>query len=95
MDYQDVIVKPLVTEKSTMLMEEKKYSFQVNKKANKVEIKKAVEELFGVKVRAVNTLNMSGKFKRMGVHTGYRSDWKKAVVTLTEDSKPIEIFEGL
>ncbi len=95
MDYQDVIVKPLVTEKSTMLMEEKKYSFQVNKKANKVEIKKAVEELFGVKVKAVNTLNMSGKFKRMGVHTGYRSDWKKAVVTLTEDSKPIEIFEGL
>ncbi len=92
---QDIIIKPLITEKGTMLMEEKKYSFQVAQKANKVEIKKAVEELFGVKVKAVNTLNVSGKFKRMGVHKGYRSDWKKAIVTLTEDSKPIEIFEGL
>jgi large subunit ribosomal protein L23 len=92
---QDIIIKPLVTEKGTMLMEEKKYSFRVAKKATKVEIKKAVEELFGVQVKAVNTLNVSGKFKRMGVHRGYKPDWKKAVVTLTEDSKPIEIFEGL
>lgn len=92
---QDIIIKPLVTEKGTMIMEEKKYSFQVARKATKVEIRKAVEELFGVKVKAVNTLNVRGKFKRMGVHRGYRPDWKKAVVTLTEDSKPIEIFEGL
>jgi large subunit ribosomal protein L23 len=92
---QDIIIKPLVTEKSTMLMEEKKYAFKVSRKANKVEIKKAVEELFGVKVKAVNTVNVSGKFKRMGVHKGYKPDWKKAIVTLTEESKPIEIFEGL
>ena len=92
---QDIIIKPLVTEKGTLLMEQKKYSFQVARKATKVEIKKAVEELFGVKVKAVNTLNVQGKFKRMGVHKGYRADWKKAVVTLTEESKPIEIFEGL
>ena len=94
-DPRDIIQKPLVTEKSTYLMEEKKYSFKVDKKANKVEIKKAIEQLFGVKVKAVNTINMSGKFKRMGVHSGYRSDWKKAIVTLTEDSNPIEVFEGL
>ena len=95
MQAQDIIIKPLVTEKSTFLMEEKKFSFQVAKGANKVQIKKAVEELFGVRVKAVNTINVTGKLKRMGAHQGYRSDWKKAVVTLTEDSKSIEIFEGL
>lgn len=91
----DIIIKPLITEKCTFLMEEKKYTFRVDRNANKIEIRKAVEEVFGVKVKAVNTMNVSGKFKRMGVHSGYRSDWKKAIVTLTEESKAIEIFEGL
>lgn len=91
----DVIIKPLITEKSTYLMEDRKYTFKVAKRANKVQIRRAVEEIFGVKVEAVNTINMSGKLKRMGAHSGYRPDWKKAIVTLTEDSKPIEIFEGL
>ncbi len=94
-DPQDIIIRPLVTEKSNDLMALKKYAFKVDKKANKIEIKNAVEKLFGVKVKAVNTINVSGKLKRMGAHSGYRSDWKKAVVTLTEESKTIEIFEGL
>lgn len=94
-DYRDIIKKPLVTEKSTLLMEQNKYTFVVAKDANKIEIKKAVEELFSVNVKDVNTMNMKGKFKRMGVHTGYKPDWKKAIITLTSDSKPIEIFEGL
>ncbi len=94
-DPRDIIVKPIVTEKSTSLMEENKYTFKVNIKANKVEIKKALEEIFGVKVESVNTMRVKGKPKRMGVHRGYTSDWKKAIVTLAPDSKPIEIFEGL
>jgi large subunit ribosomal protein L23 len=92
---RDIIKKPLVTEKSTAMMEERKYAFQVDPKANKVEIKKAVEELFKVKVKSVNTLHVTGKMKRMGVHVGRRPSWKKAIVTLEEGSKPIEIFEGL
>jgi large subunit ribosomal protein L23 len=94
-DARDIIKKPLVTEKTTVMMEEKRYAFQVDIKANKVEIKKAVEELFKVRVKSVNTLRVSGKKKRLGVHTGHRPDWKKAFVTLEEGSKPIEIFEGL
>jgi len=89
----DIILKPLITEKSTALIEENKYTFVVGKNANKIEIKKAVEELFDVEVRAVNTINMKGKKRRVGVHQGYRPDWKKAVVTLQDGSKPIEIFE--
>ncbi|MCR3922460.1 MAG: 50S ribosomal protein L23 [Firmicutes bacterium] len=92
---RDIIKKPLVSEKSTDLMAEQKYVFQVEPKANKVEIKKAVEELFKVKVKDVNTIRMQGKMKRMGIHSGRRSNWKKAIVTLEEGSKPIEIFEGL
>lgn len=84
-----------MTEKSTSLMGELKYVFQVDNRANKVEIKKAVEELFDVKVKDVNTIRMTGKVKRMGLHSGRRPNWKKAVVTLAEGSKPIEIFEGL
>ncbi len=94
-DARDIIKKPLVTEKSTNMMEEKRYAFQVDIRANKIEIKKAVEELFKVRVKSVNTLRVSGKKKRLGVHTGRRPDWKKAFVTLEEGSKPIEIFEGL
>ncbi|PKM83851.1 MAG: 50S ribosomal protein L23 [Firmicutes bacterium HGW-Firmicutes-13] len=94
-DARDIIIKPVVTEKSTGMMEDSKYTFIVNIKANKVEIKRALEEIFGIKVKAVNTMKVKGKPKRMGIHRGYRSDWKKAIVTLTPDSKPIEIFEGL
>ncbi|MGI6327523.1 MAG: 50S ribosomal protein L23 [Dethiobacteria bacterium] len=90
---RDIILKPLITEKSTAQMEEKKYSFVVDKKANKIQIKNAVEEIFDVKVRDVNTLSVKGKPRRMGVHRGYRPGWKKAIVTLTEESKAIEIFE--
>lgn len=89
----DIILKPLITEKSTALIEENKYTFVVGKNANKIEIKKAVEEIFDVKVRAVNTVSMKGKQRRVGVHKGYRPNWRKAIVTLHAGSKPIEIFE--
>lgn len=91
----DIIIKPLITEESMNAMAEKKYTFKVDKRANKSEIKKAVEKIFGVKVEKVNTMNMTGKQKRMGVHVGRRPNWKKAIVTLTEDSKEIEFFEGM
>lgn len=90
---QDVVIRPLVTEKSTRLMEEGKYSFVVHKEANKIDIKKAVEQLFDVKVQAVNTMRIKGKPRRVGIHRGYRPNWKKAIVTLQEGSKGIEIFE--
>lgn len=91
----DIIIRPLVTEESMDKMADKKYTFQVYKKANKTEIKKAVEKVFDVKVEKVNTMNIQGKMKRMGVNVGRRPGWKKAVVTLTEDSKEIEFFEGI
>ncbi len=93
MDYRDVIIKPIITEKSTRLMEDNKYSFVVQKKANKIQIKQAVEKLFDVQVKDVNTMNMKGKPRRFGIYRGYRPSWKKAVVTLEEGSKSIEIFE--
>ena len=92
-DPRDIIFKPLVTEKATSLIEENKYIFVVDKRANKIEIRKAIEALFGVNVQAVNTMNISGKPKRVGVHRGYRPDRKKAIITLKEGSKPIELFE--
>lgn len=91
----DVILKPIITEKSMQGLGERKYTFKVAKDANKIEIAKAVAELFGVKVKKVNTLIVNGKFKRQGAHGGYTPDWKKAVVTLTEDSKGIEFFESM
>lgn len=91
----DIIKKPIITEKSMGAMAEKKYTFLVAPDANKVEIKKAIEEIFDVEVEKINTIKLPGKFKRLGVHTGYRPDRKKAVVTLTKDSKAIEFFEGL
>lgn len=91
----DIIRKPVITEKSMAAMADKKYTFIVQINANKVQIKRAVEEIFGVKVEKVQTLRTMGKTKRMGVHVGKRSDFKKAVVTLTEDSKSIEFFEGM
>lgn len=92
---QDIIIRPIITERSMMDAQEKKYAFEVNKKANKHQIKDAVEELFQVKVVRVNTMNYSGKLKRMGRTEGKRPDWKKAVVTLSADSKEIKFFEGM
>ena len=90
---RDLIIKPIVTEKSNIQMEEKRYSFVVDKSANKIAIKRAVEAIFGVKVKKVNTILVKGKPRRVGVHSGYRPDWKKAIITLHEGSKPIEIYE--
>ena len=92
---QDIIVRPVITEESMAEVPEKKYTFKVATKATKPEIAKAVEELFGVKVASVNTVSMKKKPKRLGVHFGYTSEWKKAIVTLTADSKTIEFFDGL
>ena len=92
---QDIIIKPVITEKSMDELQNGKYTFKVAKNANKIEIKKAVEALFGVEVAKVNTLNVNGKAKRVGRFEGRTSVWKKAVVTLTEDSKTIEFFEGM
>ena len=92
-DPRDIIRRPVVTEKSTDLMAEKKYVFEVDPKANKTEIKQAVEQIFGVKVEKVNTMNVRGKVKRFGRYSGRRRNWKKAIVKLTEDSKAIEVFE--
>ena len=91
----DIIRKTVITEKSMADMAEKKYTFIVHVDANKSQIKRAVEEVFNVKVESVNTINGLGKTKRMGVHVGKRSDYKKAVVTLTEESNGIEFFEGM
>ena len=92
----DIIVRPIVTEQAMSEIGSKKYVFEVAKSANKIEIAKAVEEIFGVKVAKVNTLNVQGKLKRMGAQpAGRRKNWKKAMVTLTEDSKTIEFFEGM
>ena len=92
---QDIILKPIITEASMMGVAFKKYTFKVAADANKVEIAKAVEELFGVKVAKVNTLTVNGKMRRYGRFEGYKASWKKAIVTLTEDSKTIEFFDGI
>ena len=92
---QDIIIKPVITELSMDLISQKKYTFKVASDATKPEIAKAVEELFKVDVKCVNTISMKKKPKRLGVHSGYTSEWKKAVVTLKDDSKAIEFFEGL
>ena len=90
---QDIIIKPIITEESMTGIMMKKYTFKVAKDAGKIEIKKAVEELFpGTKVKKVNTLNVRG---RQGANVGYTPSWKKAVVTLTEDSKEIEFFNDM
>ena len=94
--YYDVILKPVVTEKSMNAMGEKKYTFLVHPEANKTQIKEAVEKMFeGAKVASVNTMNMDGKKKRRGAVIGKTVKTKKAIVQLTEDSKDIEIFSGL
>ncbi len=91
----DIILAPIVTEASMDGIENKKYTFKVKKDATKPEIAHAVEEIFKVKVADVNTINMKKKPKRLGVHSGYTSEWKKAIVTLTADSKTIEFFDGM
>ena len=91
---RDIIVKPIVTEQSVAMMENNKYVFKVALSANKIEIKKAVEEIFKVKVVDVNTVRVKGKEKRMGRSVGRTSDYKKAIVQLAEGDS-IEIFEGL
>lgn len=93
MDARDIIRKPIVTEKSTDLMADNKYTFEVDLRANKVQIKAAVEEIFDVEVQQVNTSRVKGKLRRMGRHEGYTSEWKKAVVTL-KPGHSIEVFGG-
>ena len=92
---QDIIIKPIITEASMMGIVSKKYTFKVASDANKVEIAKAVEELFGVKVAKVNTVTVNGKMRRYGRFEGYTASWEKAIVSLTEDSKTIEFFDGM
>ncbi len=91
----DIILKPVITEASMDMLADKKYTFKVAQDANKVEIKKAVEEVFDVKVEKVTTMNFDGKLKRMGRFEGRRAAYKKAVVKLTADSKAIEFFESM
>ena len=93
---QDIIIAPVITEKSMSGIADKKYTFKVAKDANKIEIAAAVEALFkGAKEAKVNTISVRGKEKRMGRYSGYTASWKKAIVTLKADSKPIEFFDGL
>ena len=91
----DIILKPVITEESMMGTAFKKYTFKVAKDANKAEIKSAIEEVFGVKVAKVNTMNCKGHLRRYGRFQGYTPAWKKAIVTLTEDSNTIDFFDGL
>lgn len=95
MSIYDIIKRPIITEKAMEHMERNKYTFEVAKTANKTEIKKAVETIFGVKVEKVNTMNVRGKKKRQGMSVGFTPSYKKAIVKLTADSKPIEFFEGM
>lgn len=95
MTAQDIVIKPIITEKSMGALADNKYTFKVAKDANKIEIAKAVEELFGVQVASVNTMNCKGRAKRVGMSRGFTPDWKKAIVTLKEGSKTIEFFDGM
>ena len=92
---QDIILRPIITENSMDGIADRKYTFEVAKDANKIEIAKAVEELFGVKVAKVNTINVDGKLRRYGRFEGFTASKKKAIVTLTEDSKTNEFFDGM
>lgn len=92
---RDIIKRPIITEQTSEIMEANKYTFEVDKRANKIEIRQAIEEIFGVKVLQVNTQNVKGKPKRFGRFSGYTSGWKKATVKLSQDSKAIEFFEGV
>jgi len=96
MTAHEIIIRPVITERSMAGAQQKKYTFEVAKDANKIEIAKAVAEVFdGVKVKKVNTMHVRGRMRRQGRFEGYTTSWKKAIVTLTEDSKSIEFFEGM
>ncbi|GLI10378.1 MULTISPECIES: 50S ribosomal protein L23 [Paenibacillus] len=91
---RDIIKRPVITERSSEMMAEKKYVFEVDIRSNKTEVKQAIEQIFKVKVTNVNTLRMPAKPKRYGRYSGYTSEWKKAIVTLSADSKELEFFEN-
>ena len=91
---RDLIKRPVITERTSDFMEQRKYVFEVDLRANKTEIKQAIEQIFKVKVVGVNTIRMPAKPKRYGKHSGYTSEWKKAIVQLSADSKPLEYFES-
>ncbi|KAF0816470.1 large subunit ribosomal protein L23 [Cytobacillus firmus] len=94
MDAREIIKRPVITERSTDIMADKKYTFEVDVRANKTQVKDAVEEIFGVKVEKVNIMNYKGKFKRMGKFGGYTNKRRKAIVKLTAESQEIELFEA-
>ncbi|KWX78703.1 50S ribosomal protein L23 [Paenibacillus riograndensis] len=94
-DPRDIIKRPVITERTSEYMSEMKYAFEVDIRANKTEIKKAVEAIFKVKVVSVNTMRVPGKLKRYGKYSGYTPEWKKAIVKLSQDSKPLEFFEAV
>ncbi|MDN4527198.1 50S ribosomal protein L23 [Fictibacillus fluitans] len=95
MDARDIIKRPVITERSTEIMADGKYTFEVDTRATKTQIKSSLEEIFGIKVASVNTVNSKGKFKRVGRHSGYTSKRKKAIITLTPESKELDFFEGV
>ncbi|MGN0517249.1 MAG: 50S ribosomal protein L23 [Acutalibacteraceae bacterium] len=95
MNARDIVIRPVITEKSIAAASSKRYTFEVDKSANKIEIARAVEEIFKVKVTKVNTVSVRGHLRRQGRSEGYTKAWKKAIVTLSQDSKSIEIFEGM
>ncbi len=92
---QNIVLAPVITEASMAGIQMKKYTFKVAKEATKIDIARAVEELFGVKVAKVNTMNVRGRYRRQGAHAGYTASGKKAIVTLTQDSKGIDFFESM
>ena len=92
---QDIIIKPIITEASMQAAQERKYTFKVATDANKIEIKKACEELFGIEVAKVNTMPVRGQYRRQGMSEGRTASWKKAIVTITPESKTVEFFDGL
>ena len=95
MSAHDIIIRPIITEKSMNGTAQKKYTFEVTKDATKIDIARAVEEVFDVEVKKVNTLHVRGQMRRQGRTQGYTRSWKKAIVTLTQDSKTIEFFESM
>lgn len=94
MNVRDIILRPIITEKSMLVTDDKKYTFEVDVRANKTLVKQAVEEIFDVKVENVNIMNVRGKLKRMGKYAGYTKKRRKAIVTLTAESKEIQLFEA-
>ncbi len=92
---EDIIIRPVITEESMAEVAERKYAFKVAPDATKIDVARACEKLFGIKVKKVNTMNVKGHKRTYGRYTGYKPNWKKAIVTITEDSKTIEFFDGM